>query len=169
MQRFTEFQGTKLKVANKKENMRTLFIALLLIIMGGALSAQEKLTDEKRKEFDAQKVAFFTRELDLSPSEAAVFWPLYNEMQKKSWDVEGEMRKGYRELRDAKNLKESDYKEAIGKLLASEMRLQKLKEEYYQRMLLVLPASKIWKLGEAERKFHRQLFDKLRRESCPQK
>lgn len=149
--------------------MRTILIALFVIILGSNLSAQGKLTDEKRKEIDAQKVAFYTRELDLSPSEAAVFWPLYNEMQKKSWDIEGEVRKEYRDLRDAKNLKEADYKEAIGKMLASEMKLQKLKEEYYQKMLAVLPASKIWKLGEAERKFHRQLFDKLRRESCPQK
>ena len=29
--------------------------------------------------------------------------------------------------------------------------------------------TKIWKLGDAERKFHRELFDKLRRESMPRK
>ena len=149
--------------------MRTILIALLSIITGGSLFAQGKLTDEKRKEFDAQKVAFFTRELDLSPSEAAVFWPLYNEMQKKNREIEGKMRKGFHEVKCAKDMQESGYKEAIGKMLALEGDMQEIKKEYYQRMLAVLPASKIWKLEEAERKFHRQLFDKLRREPCPQK
>ena len=149
--------------------MKNILIIVVWCLLGGSVFAQGKLTDEKRKEFDAQKVAFFTRELDLSPAEAAVFWPLYNEMQKKNREIEGKMRKGFHEVKDTKGMKEADYKEAIGKMLALEEEMQEIKKEYYQRMLAVLPASKIWKLGEAERKFHRQLFDKLRRESCPQK
>lgn len=79
------------------------------------------------------------------------------------------MRKSFHEVRNAKGLKEADYKEAIGKMLGYEARLHEVKKEYYQKMIQVVPASKIWKLSDAERKFHRQLFDKLRRESCSQK
>ena len=140
--------------------MKNIILIVLLLWSGVGVWAQDKLTDEKRKEFDAQKVAFFTQELDLSPAEAAVFWPLYNEMQKKNREIEADMRKG---------LKETDYKEAIGKMLGYEARLHEVKKEYYQKMIQVVPASKIWKLSDAERKFHRQLFDKLRRESCSQK
>mgnify|MGYP000171632369 CR=1 FL=1 len=68
---------------------------VLLLWSGVGVWAQDKLTDEKRKEFDAQKVAFFTQELDLSPAEAAVFWPLYNEMQKKNREIEADMRKSF--------------------------------------------------------------------------
>ena len=63
--------------------MKGLLVVYILIFIGFEVFGQGKLTDEKRKEFDAQRVAFFTQELDLSPAEAAVFWPLYNEMQKK--------------------------------------------------------------------------------------
>ena len=126
--------------------MKNIILIVLLLWSGVGVWAQDKLTDEKRKEFDAQKVAFFTQELDLSPAEAAVFWPLYNEMQKKNREIEADMRKSFHEVRNAKGLK-----------------------EYYQKMIQVVPASKIWKLSDAERKFHRQLFDKLRRESCSQK
>ena len=56
---------------------------------------------------------------------------------------------------------EEKYAEAIGKKLAWEDELQKIKKEYYQRMTGILPASKVWRLGEAERKFQRQLFEKL--------
>ena len=96
-------------------------------------------------------------------------WSLYNEMQKKNREIEADMRKSFHEVRNAKGLKETDYKEAIGKMLGYEARLHEVKKEYYQKMIQVVPASKIWKLSDAERKFHRQLFDKLRRESCSQK
>jgi len=144
-------------------------ILIVLLLCAGEAFAQDKLTDEKRKEFDAQKVAFFTQELDLSPAEAAVFWPLYNEMQKKNREIEARMRKGFHEVKNAKGLKESEYEEAIGKMLEYENQLYGVKKEYYQKMLQVVPASKMWKLSDAERKFRRQLFDKLRRESCPRK
>lgn len=149
--------------------MRNILILIGLVLMGGGVLAQGKLTDEKRKEFEAQKVAFFTQELDLSPVEAASFWPLYNEMQKKIRKVEGDIRKGYNEARETKNLTEKDYETAIRKVLDAEREMIDIKTEYYVAMLKVLPASKLWKLNEAERKFHRQLFDKLRRESCPKK
>lgn len=149
--------------------MKKIGFILVLVLAVHGVFAQGKLTDEKRKEFEAQKVAFFTRELDLSPSEAALFWPLYNEMQKKNHEIEGNIRKEARAIREAKGLKENNYKEAIEKMLDNEARMQAIKKEYYQKMLTVIPASKIWKLGEAERKFHRQLFEKLRRESAAKK
>ncbi|MEG2277307.1 MAG: hypothetical protein RSC80_05655 [Odoribacter sp.] len=135
---------------------------VLLVFSNSFVFAQGKLSDEKRKEFDAQKVAFFTQELDLSPSEAAKFWPLYNEMQKKTRSIEMEIRKS---MHTVKELKESQYEDAVNQLLNYENEIQIIKKEYYQKMLRELPASKIWKLNEAERKFHRQLFDRLRRES----
>lgn len=146
-------------------------LAVMLFVLGGmgVFAQQGKLTDEKRKEFDAQKVAFFTQELDLSPAEAAVFWPLYNEMQKKNREIESKMRQDYRAIREAKGLKEVNYAENINKMLTDEQKMQNIKKEYYDKMVKVISPSKIWKLGEAERKFHRQLFDKLRREPIPHK
>ena len=128
--------------------MKNIILIVLLLWSGVGVWAQDKLTDEKRKEFDAQKVAFFTQELDLSPAEAAVFWPLYNEMQKKNREIEADMRKSFHEVRNAKGLKETDYKEAIGKMLGYEARLHEVKKEYYQKMIQVVPASKIWKLSD---------------------
>lgn len=143
------------------------FLVILLLLVQVVGSAQEKLSEEKRKEFDAQKVAYYTQELDLSPEEAAKFWPLYNEMRKKMREVEGVMRKKSREIKEAKGMTEEAYKKAILEVLGCEQTMQNLKKEYYQKMLQVLPASKLWKLDEAERKFHRQLFERLKREPAP--
>lgn len=43
------------------------------------------------------------------------------------------MRKSFHEVRNAKGLKETDYKEAIGKMLGYEARLHEVKKEYYQK------------------------------------
>ena len=145
--------------------MKVLFVVCLLAFWGSGAFGQGKLKEEKKREFEAQKVAFFTQELDLSPAEAAIFWPLYNEMQKKRKEIEMRIHKGINEGNMALNATEEQYAEAVGKLLQEETKLQKVKEEYYLEMLAVLPASKVWKLGGAERKFRRQLFDKLCRES----
>lgn len=144
---------------------RIIGIGVLVLLVGGVF-AQGKLTDAKWKEFEAQKVAFFTKELDLTPEEAAIFWPLYNEMQKKTELIEQGIRKNYREIKEAQNVTEKQYMEAVLKMLGEDERIQKVKKEYYQKMLEALPASKIWKLNEAERKFRHQLFEKLRKESC---
>lgn len=149
--------------------MKNIFFLLVLFFTGTAVFAQGKLTDEKRKEFEAQKVAFFTQELDLTPAEAATFWPLYNEMRKKIEQIEGGMRKRNQTIRENKNIKQSDYREAVLQGLSDQQSIASTKDLYIRKMLEVIPASKVWRIEQAERKFHRQLFDKLRRESANRK
>lgn len=148
--------------------MKKILVVLLLLIQVVGF-AQEKLSEEKRKEFDAQKVAFYTQELDLSPEEAAKFWPLYNEMRKKMREIESVVRKKSRDIKEAKGITEDAYKKAILEVFDCEQNMQNVKKEYYQKMLQILPPSKLWKLDEAERKFHRQLFERLKREPASQK
>ncbi len=146
--------------------MKTILLILCAWIGGTAVAyaQSDKLSDERRREFEAQKVAFFTRELDLSPEEAALFWPLYNEMQKKMRDAEGAVWQEYRKIHENENPKEPDYLKAINQLLESQQEKCDIKKAYYQKMLEHLPAAKIWKLDAAEHKFNRHLFDKLRKE-----
>lgn len=144
--------------------MKVVLFLVGLLTSINVFAQEGKLSEEKRKEFEAQKVAFFTQQLELTPTEAAVFWPLYNEMQKSIRSLEWEMRKDYHEIRDAKNLKEENYKQAVTKMLVNEQKMVDLKKNYYAKIMQVIPASKVWKLDEAERKFHRQLFDRLKRE-----
>lgn len=65
--------------------MMKYLLIIIGLLSGTTLWAQNnKLSEEKRDEFEAQKAAFFTQALDLTPQEAVSFWPLYNEMFKKS-------------------------------------------------------------------------------------
>ncbi|WP_294142252.1 hypothetical protein [uncultured Sanguibacteroides sp.] len=140
-------------------------IGLIIGILGITFSlfAQGKLSEEKRKEFEAQKVAFFTQEMSLTPEEAVKFWPLYNEMQKK-------IREAGNVIRDlatkfSGNVTEKEAQANIETILKAEEQMQSLKKDYYQKIIKELSARKLWLMMEAERKFHRQLWKKLGK--CP--
>ena len=149
--------------------MKYIFIIGILLGLGCSVTAQKKMTNEKWREFEAQKVAFITQVLDLSPEEAAVFWPLYNEMQKKIKAIDIEKYNDFKTMKEAEKLKEEDYKNAVKKGLENDSKIQSIKKEYYEKILNVIPPSKVWKISDAERKFQRHLFERLRREPFPKK
>ena len=57
--------------------MKRLFI-LLLACLTLSLNAQEK-KENRKEQIESQKIAFFTAELELTPEEAQLFWPVYNQ------------------------------------------------------------------------------------------
>lgn len=150
-----------------KHTLLTLLLCLQTAI--AAVAQSQKLTDQKIKEFEAQKIAFFTHELELTPEEAAHFWPLYNELQKKCRDIEQQRKQASKALAADTTAKEADYLQAIRRMQETEQQILDLRKTYYTRILRHLPASKLWKLESAERKFHRQLLNKLPHAPKPQK
>lgn len=146
--------------------MKIKILVLISIILGVTFSAwaQGKLSEEKRKEFEAQKIAYFTQELDLTPEEAAVFWPLYNEMLKKVREQDMKLREITCETRKSTKLTEEQEKQRVMDLLKYEQKMLDIKKEYYQRLMEVVPAQKVARLDRTERKFHRQLLQKMCKE-----
>lgn len=146
--------------------MKMKILILVAVLLGSSVSlwAQGKLSEEKRKEFEAQKVAYYTQELDLTPEEAAVFWPLYNEMMKKIKEQEVKLRELQCVTHKTKNLTEAQEKQRVMDLLEYEQKMLDLKKMYYQKLLNVVPAQKVARLDRTERKFHRQLLQKMCKE-----
>jgi hypothetical protein len=63
--------------------MKKLYILIIFIGIAGFAKAQEELPSEKRQQdIEALKVAFISKELDLTPGEAQKFWPVYNQYSK---------------------------------------------------------------------------------------
>lgn len=141
--------------------MKRIILIIGIIVWSSSLFAQIKpLSEEKRKEFEAQKVAFFTQEMQLTPEEASKFWPLYNEMQTKI-RAEGYKIRNVVGNQKIKELSEKQAHESIDTILDTETKMQAIKKEYYQRIIQVLSAKKLWLMMKAERDFHHQLWKKL--------
>ena len=63
--------------------MKKLYLLMAFVSIAGFASAQEDLPSEKRQQdIEALKVAFISKELELTPDEAQKFWPVYNQYAK---------------------------------------------------------------------------------------
>lgn len=118
---------------------------------------------EAREDFLANKVAFFTNALNLTPQEAQVFWPLYNEF----WEKRVQARREFMRILNRVNSPELKEKEEIEKLsdqfvlcLTKESDLMK---EYYHKFKKVLPTEKAMKIFNTEEKFKKSLFNRYKK------
>lgn len=106
----------------------------------------------------AQRVAYITSRLALSPQEAERFWPLFNEMEEEreriflKYDLE----------RPADSISEADAARRIEQSFRLDEELLALRRRYYERFKQVVPASKIVKFPEADREFKREMLEELR-------
>lgn len=153
-------------------------LLLLLLFCAAGLSAQpghpnherrdrpEKMTAEQRAERFAKiktaRQAYITEALELTPAEAAAFFPVY-------WDYDRRMAEGRRDGhrgRPGRKTRELTEKEARGELLQRRTQRQQmltLSLEAEDAFLEILPATKVIHLPEAEREFRRKLWDRARR------
>lgn len=107
----------------------------------------------------SEKIAFITTELDLTPEEAQVFWPVYNQIAKEKFEKQKLVKTAYASL-----------KKALAEGTASDKEISKLLDEYIaakqacnqngkadaDKFSKVLPAKKVAKLYVAEENFRRQ-------------
>ena len=123
------------------------------------------LVREKRKaKMKEMKKAFIKTELDLTEEEEKVFWPIYDEYENKR----DALRKEHRSLRKqfkGKSLDELSEAEAED-MLTKEMEFREkrlaLDKDFEQELKSNLSAKKIILLHIAERKFKKQLLDRMK-------
>lgn len=106
----------------------------------------------------AEKVAFLTKELDLSVEEAQAFWPVYNKVQNEQMESAKQVREAFREMNKAveEGKPESEIKTLIDNYTSSLAACKKDDAANVKAYLKVLPASKVAKLLSAEEKFRKQ-------------
>lgn len=130
---------------------------------------QQKQHGEQRKNIEAQRIAFITQELNLTPAEAKVFWPVYNEYDSKRHD----MKKSFKNMDDLhkaeiEKLTEKEASQILDNQITEAQKLLDLRKEYHAKFKSVLPAVKVLKLYGAEREFQKMLIDKLRQNHSKQ-
>lgn len=135
-------------------------IFAISILSTGGLSAQEaELEGSKRERLEALKVAYLTKELDLTPEEAQQFWPIYNELNEKTRELRKEQRKNRVDTRsNFGSMTDAELSSAIQLELELEQQQLNLKKEYNQRFQKAIPIKKVAKLYAAEKGFRKELL-----------
>jgi hypothetical protein len=142
--------------------MKRTIILVFFTILALTASAQDKGKHHARdnqpkfspEQFDADLQQFITTEAGLTPQEAARFFPVYREMQRKQ-------RALYAQQRRQGNVKPQD-EEGCQKRIRErdeiDLKLKYIQQTYHAKFLELLPATKVYDIINAEDRFHRRML-----------
>lgn len=133
--------------------MKKILISMMLFLSGVMTQAQEarKFSPEK---FQAEMEQFITKEANLTPEEAAKFFPLFREMQQKQRTIFEKVRKeGF-----TKPVDDATCRKLVERRDACELEQKKIQQLYHQKFFSVISPSKVFDVLIAEERFHRRAF-----------
>ncbi len=137
------------------------YISIILLLFGITATAQEGREGRQSGKIDAMRVAFITERLELTPSEAEKFWPVFNAFHSKEKEIRRSKFKTVRKIENS-NLTEKEAALALSEIEKSEVELHENRKAFIAKLKQILPALKIIKLKKAEDDFNRQLLKRYR-------
>lgn len=141
--------------------VKSRILAILIVI----LSPSVFFAQGKAEKVEQLKIAYFTKELNLTTQEAEKFWPVYNEMEKKIKALRKDRRKTFKELEDnGDSLSVDVVKKHTNSIFDSEIAEVNTKKEYYAKIGVIIGYKKATKVYKVERDFKRELLMRLKEE-----
>ena len=148
-----------------KSYIKKIIIITAALVFGAVNAFANNETKEDWKEkLQAEKIAFLTMEIGLTPQEAQVFWPVYNEINEEKDQAMYEVIKYYWEMSKAieAGKPEKEIKTLLDKYLEAQEKQRKIDNDAADKYKKVLPTAKVAKLYIGEEKFRRLNIRKLR-------
>lgn len=150
-----------MKRTNLNNRKMKMLPVILLIFIPAMFFAQGKA-----EKVEQLKIAYFTKELNLTTSEAEKFWPVYNEMEKKIKTLRKERRKTIKELEaGGDTLSVEIVKKNTNIVFDNEISEITIKKEYYSKIGTAIGYKKATKVYKVERDFKRELLNRLKGEN----
>lgn len=146
---------------------RTLPLAAAVLLGVTAAHAQNEdmppPSGERLKEIKAQKSAYITAQLGLTPEQAQQFWPIYNEYDEKQDALRKETRDMLNDVREGGTaMTEADASRILDKGLENRQKELDLEKAYAERFKKCIGAVKTLKLRKAERDFNKEVLKRFR-------
>ena len=139
-------------------NFKLILTCAMMTVMASFVHAQRPggegpLKAESRERIEAQRIAYITHRLSLSPDEAAKFWPIYNEHKDALKDMRDDI-----DRPDLVDVTDAEATAIIEKHLQMEEKRIQLRKTLYTKLKSFLSPRKILTLHSAERDFNRDLL-----------
>ena len=138
-------------------------IIATMACMSVSAQAHRGRGEEWKEKMMAEKIAFLTLEVGLTPEEAQAFWPVYNQVEKEKDEAMFTMINAYKEMSKAMEEKkgEKEISALLDKYLDAQKKVNEVENGIAAKYKAVLPVEKVAKLYVAEEKFRRQQIRKL--------
>jgi hypothetical protein len=140
----------------------TLFLVISLLAITG-FSQNKPNRADFWEAIRTKRIAVFTQTIGLTPSEAQQFWPVYNAFDKERIGLMRKRRALDESLEHKNGASEADYRKIATDYVGTHMDEARLMQVYNEKYLKILPAEKVCKLYQAERKFREYLMQEFRK------
>jgi len=143
------------------------FIAVLIFTLMVSLlygqQCEKGMEKGKREKIQAQKIAFITEKLNLTPEEAQVFWPVYNELEKKRDAIHVDKMKKVKCCdENYSTLSKEELEKIADSFVEIDLQDAKLAIDYNGKFKKILPIDKVVKLYHAEHQFKNHLLKQMK-------
>lgn len=144
-----------------KKITKILVVLAAMVCMG--VSANASIAEDWKEKLMAEKIAFLTLEVGLTPEEAQVFWPVYNQVEKEKDEAMFNVIRTYKDMNKAIEEKKSakEVSALLDKYLEAQKKVNEIENGIAAKYKAVLPVEKVAKLYVAEEKFRRNQIRKL--------
>lgn len=137
----------------------TLLLAILLPQGAGAqLKTAESVRAKWFSELRQVKRNYFIKELNLDREQQNKFFPLYEEMEDKTFRIDDEARQMEQRIADAKDATDTEYEKAAEALYDADVQTAQIRREYMDKFKTILSRRQLFELKGAERKFSREMM-----------
>lgn len=130
-------------------------LALFSLARTAAFAHQEGDWQEKMR---AERVAFLTTAMELTPAEAEKFWPVYNSMEAERRASFGKVMRAYKALSEgvAAGKTDKELEALVNDYTTANKNSHSIEAKYTPQLIKILSVSKVAKLFVAEEEFRRQ-------------
>lgn len=145
---------------------KLILISILSIFTFSVMIAQERRgpSPEMLEKIKTEKISFFTSKLDLTSAEAQTFWPVYNEFDKRRYEIQRQKHDFERMRDDAFNkLSETEIEKLTNDYLVSFEKEALLLKDYNKQFLKILPKKKVLMMYRTEFEFRSHLIREYRK------
>ena len=140
-----------------KSGLRIFFVFLLFC------GSQAVLAQGGKDKVEALRVAYINEHVELSPSEAEKFWPVYNEYNDKIKAIRKNLRQSYKNR--SENLSEKEAEQLNTVFLQSKQAEADVHRQYNEKLKAIIGVKKMVKLHVAEEEFRKKVIGILKGES----
>ena len=149
---------------NKMKYLRSFILLVSLMVFAISSNAQETQSKlDKEQEFKSQKIAFFTNKIGLTPEEAQIFWPVYNNYWAKKNEIIANRKEKMTYFADnSENMSNDEMNKYADQYIRYEIELAELLDEYHKEFKKILPINKVMKIYLADYEFKTYLLRKIR-------
>ena len=134
-----------------------------IVLFSGSVYAQENDAQDTEDLVKAQKIAFFTEKIGLTPDEAEKFWPVYNTYWGKKNQITATWKKRFNYYQKHEDeLSDKQMEKLADEYIDFELQKAELLEKYNKKFKEILPIHKVMKIYQADYEFKAYLLNKIK-------